>query len=118
MLGTEGLPQAQHRGPSGSTQRASSRARQSGPPLRLSREGLLSGSVSQVLRFHIGPPLRLDTEGLLPDSSQRASSQARYSASSRAQHRGPPLGLGIKGLLSGYEKRTSSQVQHRGSSQA
>ena len=69
MIGTEGLL-------SGSTQRASSRARQSGPLLRLSREGLLSDLASRALRLDTGPPLRLDTEGLLPGSSQNASFQA------------------------------------------
>ena len=69
MIGTEGLL-------SGSTQRASSRARQSGPLLRLSREGLLSDLASRALRLDTGPPLRLDTGGLLPGSSQNASFQA------------------------------------------
>ena len=82
MLGTSGLP-------SGSTQRASSWARQSERPLRLSRDGLLSRSASQA-------------------------PQVRHRASSRARHRRPPPRLVTEGFLSGSVQRFSDRARQRG----
>ena len=122
MLGTEGLL-------SGSTKRASSRARQSGLssqagqrglPLGLGKRDLLPGSSqssSQTRnREHpVGPAERA--------SSQETSSQALYRclfwgsaerASFLARKGGPPPRLDIQCLLSSSTQRTSPLAQHRG----
>ena len=108
MLGTSGLP-------SGSTQRASSWARQSERPLRLSRDGLLSRSASQAPQVrhrassqarHSGLPLRLgaalllelDKEGLLSGSGERASPRARKRGLLPRFNTGALLKLDTKGI--------------------